>query len=355
MTIDVIDLRDFYSRRLGIVARQLINRGIRARWPDAEGQRVLGLGYPTPYLGLFREDFERCIAFMPAAQGVLKWPTARPALATLIDEFSMPLPDAAVDRILLVHALEMSDDPERLLREVWRVLAPSGRLIAVIPNRRGVWTRTDNTPFGHGRPYSRAQITQLLRQTWFTPTAWGEALFLPPVGKGWFLRSALAWERVGAALSLPFAGVHIVEATKQVYRAIPAHRERTRLIPSLEPVLVPSSTANGEVKRIVGRAKARLRCARAIAQADVAWDAFADRRATYSFPGLKSSLGAAGAASFRGAGRAAGGAARETFAAAIAFETAGAPFTCGCGPVMKEGRRSTPAVSAITGCGWGCG
>ena len=150
--------------------------------------------------------------------------------------------DAAVDRILLVHALEMSDDPEGLLREVWRVLAPSGRMVAVIPNRRGVWTRTDNTPFGHGRPYSRSQITQLLRQAWFTPTAWGEALFVPPVAGGWFLRSAMAWERAGAALSLPFAGVHIVEATKQVYRAIPAHRERTRLIPALRrPVLVPSS------------------------------------------------------------------------------------------------------------------
>ena len=86
-----------------------------------------------------------------------------------------------------------------------------------------------------------SQITQLLRQTWFTPTAWGEALFVPPVAGGWFLRSAMAWERVGAALSLPFAGVHIVEATKQVYRAIPAHRERTRLIPALQPVLVPSS------------------------------------------------------------------------------------------------------------------
>ena len=179
MTIDVIDLRDFYSQRLGIVARRLINRGIHARWPNAEGQRVLGLGYPTPYLGLFREDSERCIAFMPAAQGVLKWPTARPALATLVDEFSLPLSDAAVDRILMVHSLEMSDDPEGLLREMWRVLAPSGRLIAVIPNRRGVWTRTDTTPFGHGRPYSRSQITQLLRQTWFTPTSWGEALFMP--------------------------------------------------------------------------------------------------------------------------------------------------------------------------------
>src|SRR6516165_5636584 len=201
MNIDVIDLRDFYSHRLGFVARQLINRGIHDRWPNAEGQRVLGIGYPTPYLGLFREDSERCIAFMPAVQGVLKWPTARPTLAALVDEFSLPLPEAAVDRVLLVHALEMSDDPESLLREVWRVLAPSGRMIVVIPNRRGVWARTDKTPFGHGRPYSRSQITQLLRQTWFTPTAWGEALFMPPVAGGWFLRSALAFLLPSLSLS----------------------------------------------------------------------------------------------------------------------------------------------------------
>src|ERR1700675_729438 len=137
MTIDVIDLRDFYSQRLGIVARRLINRGIHARWPNAQGQRVLGLGYPTPYLGLFREDSERCIAFMPAAQGVLKWPTSRPTLATLVDEFALPLPDAAVDRILLVHALEMSDDPEGLLREVWRGVLPPGPVVGVISRRPG--------------------------------------------------------------------------------------------------------------------------------------------------------------------------------------------------------------------------
>jgi SAM-dependent methyltransferase len=172
MSIDVIDLRNFYSTRLGVVARRLINRGIRSRWPDAAGQRVLGVGYCTPYLGLFREDAERCLAFMPAAQGVMKWPTARPTLAALVDEYDLPLPDAAVDRILLVHALEVSDDPAELLREIWRVLTPSGRMIVVLPNRRGPWARADNTPFGHGRPYSRSQITQLLRETWFTPAAW---------------------------------------------------------------------------------------------------------------------------------------------------------------------------------------
>src|SRR6201989_758436 len=139
MTIDVVDLREFYARRLGLVARQMINRGIRERWPNADGQRVLGIGYPTPYLGLFREDAERCIAFMPAAQGVLKWPTGRPALASLVDEFSTPLPDAAVDRVLLVHALEMSDDPEGLLREVWRGVGRSRGGSGVISQRpRGV-------------------------------------------------------------------------------------------------------------------------------------------------------------------------------------------------------------------------
>ena len=75
--------------------------------------------------------------------------------------------------------------------------------------------------------------------------SWGEALFMPPVANSWFLRSAMAWERAGEALSMPFAGVHIVEATKQVYRALPAHRERVRLIPSLQPVLVPSPSARG--------------------------------------------------------------------------------------------------------------
>ena len=241
MSIDVVDLRNFYGHRLGVVARRFVGRGIRSRFADTRGMRVLGVGYPTPYLGLFREEAERCLAFMPAVQGVMKWPTHRPALAALVDELDMPLPDAAVDRLLLIHALELAHDPGALLRECWRVLAPGGRFLAVVPNRRGLWARIDTTPFGHGRPYSRSQISLLLRDSWFTPIGWGEALYVPPVERGWFLRSAGAWERAGAAVATPFAGVHIVEATKQVYRAIPAHRERTRLIPALEPVLVPSS------------------------------------------------------------------------------------------------------------------
>jgi SAM-dependent methyltransferase len=240
MSLDVVDLRNFYAQRLGIVARRFVGRGIRALWASTAGERVLGIGYATPYLGLFREEAERCLAFMPAAQGVVKWPTARPTLASLVAPYELPLPDSAIDRVLLVHALEMSEDAAALLREVWRVLSGGGKLLAVVPNRRGLWARMDTTPFGHGRPYSRPQIVQLLRDTWFTPTSWGEALYVPPVQRGWFLRSAVAWERTGATLSAPFAGVHLVEASKQVYRAIPARRERSQLVPALNPALAPS-------------------------------------------------------------------------------------------------------------------
>ncbi|HMA56883.1 MAG TPA: methyltransferase type 11, partial [Pseudolabrys sp.] len=34
MSIDVVDLRNFYGQRLGVVARRFIGRGIRSLWGD---------------------------------------------------------------------------------------------------------------------------------------------------------------------------------------------------------------------------------------------------------------------------------------------------------------------------------
>src|SRR5207245_9873265 len=104
MPLDVVDLRNFYGQALGRVARRFVGRGIRARWQDVHGLRVLGIGYPTPYLGLFRDEAERCLAFMPAAQGVVKWPSERPALAGLVDGAVVLLSDAAGVSVRLVVA-----------------------------------------------------------------------------------------------------------------------------------------------------------------------------------------------------------------------------------------------------------
>src|SRR5438132_14046821 len=130
MSIDVVDLRNFYAQRLGVAARRFVGRGIRMRFTDTRGLSVLGVGYATPYLGQFREEAERCLAFMPAAQGVVKWPSAHPSLSALVEPFDMPLADASIDRVLLVHGLENSQDAAALLREIWRVLAAGGQLLA---------------------------------------------------------------------------------------------------------------------------------------------------------------------------------------------------------------------------------
>jgi SAM-dependent methyltransferase len=157
----------------------------------------------------------------------------------------MPLPDASIDRMLVVHALETVESPTELLHEIWRILTPGGRIIVVVPNRRGLWARMDTTPFGHGQPFSRTQLKGLMRQTMFSPEGWAETLYVPPLRSRFFLRSAVAWERLGVGLALPFAGLHIVEATKQLYR--PVAVRQIRRVARTAPVLVPAQATRASL------------------------------------------------------------------------------------------------------------
>jgi len=197
MNMDVIDLRDFYGKRLGHVARRLIGARVRALWPNVAGQSVLGLGFATPYLGVFLNEAARVIGLMPARQGVMRWPSEGRCLTGLVDENELPLDDESMDRVLVVHGIEASESLRVMLRQIWRVLAPGGRAIIIVPNRRGLWSRREATPFGHGQPFSRPQITQLLRESMFTPMGWDNALFIPPFDWRPLLRSSNMWEQVG--------------------------------------------------------------------------------------------------------------------------------------------------------------
>ncbi|HTV46622.1 MAG TPA: class I SAM-dependent methyltransferase [Stellaceae bacterium] len=227
MTSDVVDLRDFYSTGLGQVARRMIRRAIRRIWPDLHGLRLLGIGYTTPFLSTISAETERTVALMPAAQGVLGWPPDGRNLVALADEGELPFADYSIDRVLLVHALESSEPAAPMLKEIWRVLAGGGRLLIVVPNRRGIWARLDRTPFGSGRPYTMAQLSRLLRDELFTPVTTETALFVPPAKKRMILRSAPAWERIGKRWFPRFAGVVLIEASKQIY-AKPAATQAPR-------------------------------------------------------------------------------------------------------------------------------
>ncbi len=213
----------FYATPRGALVARLLRERLAALWPTAEGLDVLGIGYTTPYLRLWREQAHRCIALAPAQTEAVRWPAGLPNLTCTGEEGALPFADLCFDRVLLVHGLESAEHARRLLREIWRVLKDDGRLLVVTPNRRGVWAYVESTPFGHGQPYSPGQLAHLLSSALFRVRRRDAALFLPPVRLRPIVRGARAWER-GARRVLPHAvaGLTITEATKDLYAVTPA-------------------------------------------------------------------------------------------------------------------------------------
>ncbi|TNE36038.1 MAG: methyltransferase domain-containing protein [Alphaproteobacteria bacterium] len=241
---DVVDLREFYASSLGRMAARTIRQSVRRLWPQVQGLDVLGLGYTSPFLGQFRGEATRVLNFMPSGQGVVHWPPDQANQATLVEEGDLPLGDGSVDRILLVHAIETSESLGALMKEAWRVLAPGGRLMVIVPNRLSLWARADRTPYGYGRPFSKSQLISLLRHHDFSLEESTRALFFPPFTRRFFMRGAPVWERVGARLWWQSGGVILAEASKRIYALPRPEKARLplRVVPHLRPAAVQSNT-----------------------------------------------------------------------------------------------------------------
>ena len=237
LSFDVNTLVEFYDSPLGGAVTRVLGAKLAAHWGGVAGLCVASFGFGAPLLDPFRAEAHRTLCFMPAEQGVAPWPPGGRNAAALADLTMAPLPDGCVDRLLLIHALEMTEEPAALLDEMARVLAPMGRGVIVVPSRRGLWARGDGTPFGFGQPFSRLQLRELVGAASLTPLAWEEALYAPPLAARLFINAAPQFEAFGRMLHWPFAGVHVVAVTKQVTRLIPVKRADRRRALLLKPRL----------------------------------------------------------------------------------------------------------------------
>ncbi len=219
MQLDVRELAEFYDSHLGAVARRILLRQLRLIWPNVENMRLLGFGYATPFLRPFLFEAERGVAAMPAHVGVMAWP-GKKNLSTLVEEDALPFADAFFDRVLVVHCVEGAESLRPLLRQLWRVLAPEGKLLLVAPNRASLWAQVDWSPFGQGRPFSRRELEAVLRDVLFVPTAWDRALYVPPFNSRALIGTGAGWERLGQRFFPALGGVHLVEATKSLYAPV---------------------------------------------------------------------------------------------------------------------------------------
>ena len=144
MHLDVQDLRAFYYRsQLGRAAQAVVRNQVLEFWPDAQGQTVAGYGFAVPLLRPYLSSARRVIGLMPAPQGVMHWPAGMPNVSVLCEETLWPVETGHVDRLVVMHGLETSERPSLVLDECYRVLGPGGKALFIVPNRPGLWARSD--------------------------------------------------------------------------------------------------------------------------------------------------------------------------------------------------------------------
>lgn len=210
-------LEAFYATRLGQSAARLMSDRMTALWGSCAGQRVLGIGYPSPLLPLWQDEAATCIGVVPEELGEARLVSDKGQSLCLSPEQKLPFPEGLFDRVFLLHALEEADSPRQLLREAWRILAPEGRIVVAVTNRRSLWSVVESKPFGHGRPWTRSQMVRFLNDSLFQVTASTTAVHMPPLNWRIITGAANSWERAGEFALPGLGGVVLVEAVKRLY------------------------------------------------------------------------------------------------------------------------------------------
>lgn len=249
MHLDVQDLRNFYYRSaLGRAAQAAVRRRVQQLWPKASGMTMVGFGFAAPLLRPYLGDARRVIALMPGPQGVIPWPAGLPNVSVLCEEMLWPIDTGHADRLIVMHGLETSENPTAVLDECWRCLGPGGRVLFIVPNRGGLWSRSDSTPFGYGRPYTLSQLETQLKRHGFLPERHTTALYQPPSSKRLWMKTGALWNKIGRSIPGMFpGGVLMVEASKRVHAPTgPGQRLR---VPNPLEVLTPKPKPETAVGR----------------------------------------------------------------------------------------------------------
>jgi SAM-dependent methyltransferase len=229
MLTDFADSQDFYQSRTGRAAQGLLRARIGKRWSGLANGRVLPLGRAA----LVLDETPFISARMTGAQ--------EETFSCLVDSKNKPLPDADIDRAIMLHALKAESDLEPVLREIWRVLKGEGRLLMVLPRAGSAWARNPDTPFGHEPAYTASQIKKILKRHGFFVARMNRALYARPCAPEPNFLRALEIERAAPGIFLRFGGgVLLVEARKRICGIAGAkQKKRPRCANPLLPLPLP--------------------------------------------------------------------------------------------------------------------
>ena len=231
MLYDVGNINAFYNEARGQMVSKLLRKEINKLCSPSKTTSNLVVGFPV----CFSPDEMTCPVLMPTEIGGMPIQYEHFVYSALIDSKSWPLESDSIDYIFITHALEFIPNQKDFLSEAKRVLKSAGKLILIVPHRGGLWSRAETTPFGHGTPFSKGQICNLLKKIGLSPEKCIRSLFLPPFADKLPETLTGKIEIIGGHLLQLFGGVLIVQATKMVYAESKKNRA-TQKKPLFAPV-----------------------------------------------------------------------------------------------------------------------
>lgn len=223
------------------------------RWVSREEARLCQetLHEVFGVLGVQLGGYQSLLAASPVRHKII---LTRQAGDMVADWRELPLESDSLDLLVLVHALEASQEPHAVLREAVRVLRPEGRLIIIGFNRFSLLSCSGAAPWRKNW-LSVGRINDWLTLLEMQPIGGAYAVFLPPFQSALKKRWRLRWLELAGRRWWPLAGgIFALHAVKRRYhlRLVKPPFNRSLKQPSIAAAPKPTlSDGNGVQSSVI--------------------------------------------------------------------------------------------------------
>jgi len=144
----------------------------------------LGCGTGNYTLELKRRGFD--VIGLDASDGMLRIARSKGLNCIKGDAYALPFPDESFDLVLSVTMFEFIHEPEKVVREIHRVLRPDGEVLIGTMNGRSTWflfkrikSLFVETAYRYARFYTPRELENLLTETGFENVESAGVIFFP--------------------------------------------------------------------------------------------------------------------------------------------------------------------------------
>ncbi|MCH8054418.1 MAG: class I SAM-dependent methyltransferase, partial [Planctomycetes bacterium] len=217
----------WYASSLGRCYGASMEAVLSAWLSSSKAKRVLDVGCGPGLAAerLFTRDAEvwglDCSLEMAYRARARSEKTGVPRFIVVGSVVSLPFPDGTFDLVSCVNCLEFVEDRHRAFREIARVLAPAGRAVLAVLNRRSLWEITrrlrrplSRTSYYDGRFFSEQELRDRCTAAGLDVADCRSAVHFPPIPPGPLARLYLGWDRWACKRRHCFGGVLLCHATK---------------------------------------------------------------------------------------------------------------------------------------------